>query len=433
MWSTPTETSGLRFKDENAYAQGAARRPRIAPSVKDQHRSDAVVPAPLCEPTESRALNFWVQNWTDKPSEIPDIGREYLAYIPGYCKSSRADSTLRLALSALSLTVFGRVHGAGTAIVQANKYYARTATFKPSNLPTDSIVEFAGNRAGARFWKDVCHYLGTAGLLKSGSNQEQQCSQNLDLYRAVRRPIVRAAILRGMNVQGWLKDAAAFGEQGPALMLDTLMVRVAGLRAKALQIQHVAGTISSTLILSLEEILNAGQHLDLELSLWPHKITGDYEFSSSSFDPSDRDKLPWCTSIAHNYRSYSHAAAWNRYRAARMIIHSLLVGTITQLAGQTTLGSAILGQLQMSLVAIASLSTEMCCSIPYFFNYNVPSSENIIPKVVTHLAWPLTVAIGIKTIPEVEKYWFRRTLRSVAVALGDSVLECVSQGDEFEF
>ncbi|KAK6085277.1 C6 finger domain protein [Seiridium cupressi] len=311
--------------------------------------------------------------------------------------------------------------------------FAKTATFKPSNLPTDSIAEFAGNRAGARFWKDVCHYLGTAGLLKSGSDQEQQCSQSLDLYRAVRRPIVRAAILRGMNVQGWLKDAAAFGEQGPALMLDALMVRVAGLRAKALQIQHVAGLISSTLILSLEEILGAGQHLDLELSLWPHKITADYAFSSTSFDPPDRDKLPWCTSIAHNYRSYSHAAAWNRYRAARMIIHSLLVGTITQLAGHTTLGSAILGQLQMSLVAIASLSTEMCCSIPYFFNYNVPSSENIIPKVVTHLAWPLTVAIGIKTIPEVEKYWFRRTLRSVAVALGDSVLECISQGDEFEF
>lgn len=70
---------------------------------------------------------------------------------------------------------------------------------------------------------------------------------NVSLDRARRRPIVsqislqgfsgltslfkiRLCILQGDTVQEWLQDGALYGEEGPILTLDSLMIQVAALR-----------------------------------------------------------------------------------------------------------------------------------------------------------------------------------------------------------
>lgn len=114
----------MTFKDENPFAKGQARRPRMA--VPTGHHCRALaIPATLREPAETHALSFWVQNWTDKPSVIPDIGHEYLNYIPSYLECSQQGSSLRLAVSALSLTVFGRLKGNSEATAKADEYYTQ--------------------------------------------------------------------------------------------------------------------------------------------------------------------------------------------------------------------------------------------------------------------------------------------------------------------
>jgi hypothetical protein len=89
------------------------------------YHGDTSIRAALDEPIETLAVNFWVRNWTDRPSIVPDIGREYLAFVPSHWLSSEADSSLRLALAALSLTVFGRLQGVDKAITMGQSYYGR--------------------------------------------------------------------------------------------------------------------------------------------------------------------------------------------------------------------------------------------------------------------------------------------------------------------
>lgn len=75
-----------------------------------------------------------MQKWTDKPSDIPDIGHEYLTYIRSYLDHSERDSSLCLAVSAISLVIFGRLKGFSQAIVEADRYYTRVISKTQSDI-----------------------------------------------------------------------------------------------------------------------------------------------------------------------------------------------------------------------------------------------------------------------------------------------------------
>ncbi|KAI1858751.1 uncharacterized protein JN550_012501 [Neoarthrinium moseri] len=396
IWTSTTEASGLSFRIENAYAKGEARRPRKALSVNSPQFFDTPIPPTLLETNETHALNFWMQNWTGKPSDVPDIGREYLTYVPSYWKSSSEDSALRLAVSALSLTVFGRVHNVVGAIAQGETYYAKVIRKTQSDIQD---LDHADTDALVLATMLMTHYE------------------------------IRAAILRGVNVQGWLKDATLFGEEGPVLRLDALMVRVADLRAKALQLQNLDITTRNNASWAM---FFESQLLNLELSSWRQTTTDDFKLSNFSFTQFSQDGPLWPCSITYGYRSYSHAAIWIRYYAVCMIAHSLILRMITGLDQHRVQVPHLTEQLRRSTTAIHELATEICCSIPYFFNFSLPSNDSLTPKVVTHLAWPLAVGISVEAVPEDRKYWFRHTLATIATALGDGVLECIARGEEFD-
>lgn len=245
---------------------------------------------------------------------------------------------------------------------------------------------------------------------------------------------IRAAILRGMTVQDWLCDATVYGEQGTALSLDRLMIRVANLRHKALQLRWSAKGNSYHQSLAVEHLHTEAQELDLELSLWPSTVTKDYGFHVRTSSVSDNKRnAPFYGNEAYIYTSFSHAAIWNRYRAVRIIVNNILVQTITTIHRNSSVQQHTVEELQTPLAAIRDLATDLRQSIPYYFNFQPLSVDKIIPKVVTTLAWPLTVAISIKTVPDDAIQCLRSTLRSVALALGDGVLESIAQGEDFEF
>ncbi|KAH6653167.1 hypothetical protein BKA67DRAFT_536861 [Truncatella angustata] len=452
VWSNATRAGGLVFKCENAHAEGEARRPRKAPSVAPRGLPAVQIPGALRESIDTHALNFWVRNWTDRPSDIPDIGHEYLTYIPSHWETCHTGSSLRLAVSAQSLMVFGRLHNVRQAMAEAGKYYAQairktqsdiqtlahadidelTTTYNHRIKSTNSHSDVADDGAGSRYWKHVCHYLGTAGILKTMKTAGGQYSLNLPLYRAVRRPIVRAAILRGMPVQHWLQDAAAFGEEGPALQLDSLMIRIAELRVTASSLLHSVPH-STPSVETLVALLARSLELDSDLSAWPHKIAKDFEYSVLPLPQKGKGMPPFCGNIAHNYRSYSHASVWNRYRAVRMISNSLVLQVIDAISSLMIVAPATIVQSRASLNTIRRLASDICQSLPYYFNFGYPTSDNMIPKVLTPLSWPLAVAISIKGVPDNEMYWFKYTLQAVAGALSDSVLENIAQGQVFKF
>jgi hypothetical protein len=110
------------------------------------------------------------------------------------------------------------------------------------------------DEVGSRLWKSLCHHEGALALLKL--RQQHGPPPYLPLHRVVRRQVVshytaehstvsdiylttyllqiRTYILRGIPIPDFLQNGAHYGEEGPALEFDSLMVRVAALRARSL-------------------------------------------------------------------------------------------------------------------------------------------------------------------------------------------------------
>ncbi|KAH8199423.1 hypothetical protein TruAng_006418 [Truncatella angustata] len=419
VWSNATRAGGLVFKCENAHAEGEARRPRKAPPVAPRGLPAVQIPGALRESIDTHALNFWVRNWTDRPSDIPDIGHEYLTYIPSHWETCHTGSSLRLAVSAQSLMVFGRLHNVRQAMAEAGKYYAQAIRKTQSDIQTLAHADIDELVLATML---MTHYEARSrGLHSPVLIADMQIDNH-----------VRAAILRGMPVQHWLQDAAAFGEEGPALRLDSLMIRIAELRVTASSLLHSVAH-STPSVETLVALLARSLELDSDLSAWPHKIAKDFEYSVLTLPQKGKGMPPFCGNIAHNYRSYSHASVWNRYRAVRMISNSLVLQVIDAISSLMIVAPATIVQSRASLNKIRRLASDICQSLPYYFNFGYPTSDNMIPKVLTPLSWPLAVAISIKGVPDNEMYWFKYTLQAVAGALSDSVLENIAQGQVFKF
>jgi hypothetical protein len=64
----------------------------------------------------------------------------------------------------------------------------------------------------------------------------------------------------------------------------------------------------------------------------------------------------------------------------------------------------------------------------------VHSDCEILPRMASLLAWPLTVAVSSEYLPKPHKRWLLSRLKMVADSLGDAVLESmVENGEEFKF
>lgn len=234
-------------------------------------------------------------------------------------------------------------------------------------------------------------------------------------------------------MQEWLRDAAVYGEEGSALSLDAIMVRVAHLRHNALQMRYNAESDSSLDGEAVLQLYVDAKELNSALSSWPKTATEDYEFSTLTHNTPDLIDSTLSGGKAHTYRSFSHAAMWNRFHAVSMTVNSIIVKMITACPRVMAVLPQIAEQLQTSLAEIGRSSTEIRRSIPYFFGFQQPTHDNIMPKVATTMAWPLAIAIGVESCPDKDVQYFRIILQQVALVLGDGVLENIAAGDSLRF
>jgi hypothetical protein len=131
MWESNEETSFL-FRSENAFARGMPRRSRS--NLVDATRGTVTVLTPISSritrfpsiPIEQHAFGYFVENFTFWPNYMPDIGHDYLTYALPYWHRAGPDSSLRLALSAFSLAVFGRARRLDKALRDADRFYVRS-------------------------------------------------------------------------------------------------------------------------------------------------------------------------------------------------------------------------------------------------------------------------------------------------------------------
>ncbi|KAI1655448.1 hypothetical protein F4813DRAFT_398086 [Daldinia decipiens] len=475
------EEAGLLFKDENAFAQGKPRRPwkskaQEVSGPEAEVVDSAVFPVSSSIPAEDKALQFWLNNYVFRDDEVPEFAREYNHYSIACRDIAQHDSSLRLIISALSHAVFGRVMQLDESIEEAEKLFARsidtvqreTLRLSQSNIdelllttmlmadykdvtdkcyarPNQDEVSLLNlDVTGSQIWKNTCHYDRATDLMRQ--RQQNKWTPNLFLDRAVRRRLIRVCILRGISVPEWLRDGVKFGEQGPVLILDSIMVRVAALRERSLCLFLPKSARFSTQP-HPGDLAAEARSLDAALESWSAALPEDWKFTTRSGSTPD----PTFDVPIHVYATYGHAAIWCRYYATRLIVNSIRNRALSVMAQCSSQMLSVASEQDTCLGNMASLGTDLCRSIPIFFTSVTTEgnptaargtatnddiicvNQEIIPKLATLLAWPLILAINTDNIPEFQKQWLENKLKSVANALGDAILETVTEQNELKF
>ncbi|KAH8660424.1 hypothetical protein BX600DRAFT_438635 [Xylariales sp. PMI_506] len=444
------------------FAQGQPSRPRKSPTCNEKEGEQVIDMLPsISIPVETYAFHYWANNWIALPHERPDMGFEYLTYVPARLEGSLAASSLRLAVSA---TMKGAECYYSKCIVQTRRELKGLSAIHMDDLIIATMLMTnyenimyqdlgcspdQADEVGSRFWKDICHYIGTAGLIQL--QQQSSQPQDLALYRAVRRPIVRAAMLRGMPVQQWLSEGSVYGEEGLPLRLDQLMIRVTKLRSRFINLMRQSTRELKMQMGTLNDLAEEAEDVDFALLSWKQGISTEWEFSKHPVEN--------CRIAAHHditfgniipsYATLSHAAVWNRYRAVRLIVTSIRMKLLNTSQQDQMLEVPLNFEMNSCQETINSLIMDICHSVPFFFssghktvdmgnsrtrtNFHRSFNPKMQPKTAIFLTWPLIVAVSTEAAPILEKQWLRRKLEMIGKDTGNAVLVKITTGDEFKF
>nr|OQO21881.1 hypothetical protein B0A51_11398 [Rachicladosporium sp. CCFEE 5018] len=278
--------------------------------------------------------------------------------------------------------------------------------------------------------KVFTHYDGALALLKL--QQQESPAGSTPIERVVRRQLVRANILRGTTVPEWLADGSLYGESGPTLELDAILVRVGGLRADFLA--SGAGVSDDG---DYTSTIKEADALNVELDQW---YTGLPEGWLPQSLLADGYPFELIMATVHGHRTHGHAAVILRYRATRILVNSIIDRCLSSTAGSQN-------DTNTAKQTIVELANNICRDVPYFFNqvgangsrwlsigkHIITSQDDITPKLAGLLAWPLSIVVSCDAVPAKQREWLRLRLKTVAAAYGDARLQQVAEGGVFSF
>lgn len=250
-----------------------------------------------------------------------------------------------------------------------------------------------------------------------------------------------------MNVDEWLHDGSLYGEKGSRLKLDSLIISAASFLSRLTTLFPVR---SPDFLIPIEEISSLAteaQDLDLRFSVWPQEIPREWGFSVHTAEGLDNTQpnLIIHGNSVHRYTSLSHAVTWNIYRTVRLLVNSKRVQLLSALANSSPQRPSIDKQLDICNNNIASLTTDLCYSVPVFLKTHsaveaelVRDTKHICSKATCHeseidprmaaiIAWPLTVVLKSAAIPIFQKELLQGWLKTIANVLGADVLHFVAK------
>lgn len=225
------------------------------------------------------------------------------------------------------------------------------------------------------------------------------------------------------------------------------MVRVAALRVKSLLLFLPKSARFSDELRPSEIVLEA-RDLDTDLESWWRTIPEDWKFSVEHSPESDAT----LEELVHVYPTHGHATIWNRYRAIHLIVNSIRRRALSVMAQCSSAAVMVNAEQEECLEKIGSISRDLCRGVSVFLTSPVDSThdtgfsrmikiggkivytnDRILPKLATLLAWPLTLAISTDGVPEPQNLWLKMQLKYIVSALGDAVLDTITEGGGFKF
>ncbi len=462
--------------NENSYASGHRKRPRgprPAPMIEITGNLHYVQQPALVD-LKTQATTYYLHYHLQTSKDAAEIPKGVLDECLPLWMSEADSPMLDLAVSSLALAVFSRTKHHPTAAIEALKQYnqlLKVAQVTIISLGKSNIdacllaIAFMGryeeviyrpgslnlNTPFVTTMQSFSHHDGALATLKFWKYQLSQSQPATDVIKHTRRGLIRSALMRDIALPEWMLDGTAFGEYGPELEYDRIVVRISDVRQRlsTLLKEDTSQYRSSRGLNSAAEELNK-ESQDLDMGL--QKLTAQFPGAWCHQRHTLSEPHPWpirdfYSTTVHSYSNLAHAAACNLYYATRLLINSTRL-RILELSAPSPDNSAS-GQRLECLFHMTSMANDLASSIPFclqrFKVTNNPKSstrpklitldtnDNIRPYMATLIVWPLTIASCLGDVDAKQATWFRSELSRLGRVVGVGVLECAETDQWLEF
>ena len=442
---------------ENQYASGSVKRPRGPRST---------VPLSLNVDLQNQATVYYLNHHLQTPPEIQKMLGSVQDSVCEWASSTKY-SIIDLAISAMALAVFSRTQRHSLAAAKAAERYARLLRTAQVELPglarteidaallaiflmsryEDSMHNSVDPSSPAVF-KSFAHHDGAAAVLRLW--QERSLGQTEPptmVIKHTRRGVLRSALLRHQAVPAGLEDGGQFGEFGPELGFDRLLVGIASLRQQLSELQQeiVKEQAISPDLASWAQALNAeAKVLSLALQDWATRAPSTW-MPRRHFVPAEYSvpRKHFFSAVVFSYPSIAYAAIWLNYFVTDMLFHrawlkvlELVRPSSDELAGDQQ------RQEEHCCSRLTAMADALASSLPFAMDrftvrdssrssdgeavFLRPEDEDLKPYLGNLTAWPLSLASCIGGLDTERRNWFRSELMYVGRVVGAGVLEVAS-------
>ncbi|KAL8731123.1 MAG: hypothetical protein Q9181_004422 [Wetmoreana brouardii] len=440
---------------ENQYVSGEIKRPRGPRSSLTMHRPRMDL--------QARALAYYMHEYLHGPMEASDTPEDLSKSILAWTASGRTCSMVDLALAAIALAVFSRLHHHQPAAVEASSAYFSLLQLTQDRIAQMEIpaidehevdacllaVSVMGRYESITLRPAGCKPKGAFGSLQNWShsdgamallglwNERLSHSSATTVMKQTRRGLIKSSLLRNKTLPEWILDGSRFGESGQELNYDHIAVQavdihgvLAGLQPNRISHARKAG-----------KLYTKATRLDYMLQEWSSQFPAAWSYQQHAVGQCDSSASTYTYSpIVYSYNTSGQAAIWCQYFTTRMLVNSMRLRLLELSEPHLVAGIAQEPRWQECIANLEAMADSLASTIPYCLDRfkvsndtntkasQAPVSPNksgeIKPYMVHRVIWPLTIASSIVQTNPRQQRWFKSQLARIGRITGIGVLEC---------
>lgn len=405
----------------------------------------------LTIPLEDEAIGAFFSRYGQSRDEGLNSMWDQIFALSGQAQRDKAevDVVFDLAVRASSLAFFAKTRCESVIMRKANDWYTQ-ALRKLKSIILDTTCSTSDQvllavlllsnyeNMSARsedprlYCESFQHMDGAMALLNLRRQNLRGILADKSLDREVRSQIIRQAVYRGIPIPVWLQSGKQFGLEGSELLLDSCIVKTAILRHNVSQylklLTQSSCAVSQTVLKQLSKLLCDARSLDEQLTEWSSNVPPEYIYEAYMFPTSEPQyRAAYYCGMTSTYTSIAHAAMWNRYRGARLVVSCLvnkIIGYITIVNGGPR--EDMQAQLEQTRSTQQGLVDEICASVPFLLG-NGNSAASTYGAFT--LSWPLIITLAVQTLSDDQRQWIRDQLRLISTITASGIFERVSKLD----
>ena len=366
-----------------------------------------------------------------------------MPYVPGclaesvsaWKLSGKSSPLVDLALSAIALVIYSHAHQQPAAAVKATQTYhellrmmqdrisdlSNTEDFDAMLLTILLMGRYEGATHGPEDFKFAeqfkhlrtwSHHDGSMAVLKLWHDSSDRRPPTFIIKQA-RRGLIRSAFLRNIPLPEWMLEPTRFGEQGLELQYDRIEVGLVKLRnlTACLEKESHPGTSK------VDELCEEAEDLDEALQDWIAQIPSKYSYKRHTLEDNDAwPRLHFLSPTVHSFTKPGYSAVWLQYFSTRILSCSTYLRILKRCQQHEQVRTE---QKQRVHDILKATGEHLAACIPFPLgrfkvrnakagdeaivretSITIAETEEVKPYLANIVIWPLSVASGLKGVPE---------------------------------